>query len=91
MENKTGADIYEGRRKTNTLPDAIAGEDEADMNAEEDSDESSASESASENEAVQSHLMQEGNEVVAVREDLHHGMMMRGQKTWTREQQGNAH
>ena len=40
------------------------------MNAEEGSDESSAPESASENEAVQSHLMQEGNEVVAVREDL---------------------
>jgi hypothetical protein len=41
-----------------------------DMNAEEDSDESSAPESASENEAVQSHLMHEGNQVVEVREDF---------------------
>ena len=40
------------------------------MNAEEDSDESSAPESASENEAVQSHILQEGDEVVEVREDV---------------------
>ncbi len=62
----------EGRRKTHTLLEATAGEDEADIDAAEDSGESSDPDSVSTDEVEQSPIRQEGNDFIAVREDGTH-------------------
>ena len=69
VEWRTRPEHGPGRRKTHTLPGATAGEDEADIDAEEDSDESCASESEPTDEVEQSPKRKEGNDAVAVRED----------------------
>ena len=69
IEWRTRPEHGPGRQKTHTLLAVTAGEDEADINAAEDSDESSDSESVPTDEVEQSPIRQEGNDVVAVRED----------------------